>query len=168
MRNREYPEHPLVGVGGVVISNGRALLARRGTEPLRGEWSIPGGLLELGETLADGVARELREETGLKVRVLELIDAFDRIFTEKQDPASPQAATSGDGSRRGPRYHYVLLDFLCETVGGEPRAGSDVLELAFASEDELEGYGLAASTLEVVRRAFAMARARAGRGVTQI
>ncbi len=77
--SREYPERPLVGVGGVVIDNGRALLIRRASEPLRGEWSIPGGMLELGETLEQGVARELLEETGLQVRVLELIEVFDRI-----------------------------------------------------------------------------------------
>src|ERR1700687_2520382 len=110
MHNREYPEHPLVGVGGVVISGDRVLLARRGTEPLRGEWSIPGGLLELGETLTAGVARELREETGLTVRAIELIDAVDRIFPT-------------DGSAK-PKFHYVLLDYLCEVVSGEPKAGS--------------------------------------------
>jgi 8-oxo-dGTP diphosphatase len=146
MHKREYPEHPRVGVGGVVISGDRVLLARRGTEPLRGEWSIPGGLLELGETLAAGVARELREETGLKVRPVELIDAFDRIF-------------SPDGSNR-PKYHYVLLDYLCEVVSGEPKAGSDVTDLAFAREDELPQYALAPITLGVVRKAFAMVRAR--------
>src|ERR1700736_5857431 len=78
--SREYPERPLVGVGGVGIDGGRALLIRRGSEPLRGEWSIPGGTLELGESLERGVARELFEETGLEVRVLELIEVFDRVY----------------------------------------------------------------------------------------
>src|SRR2546422_6737542 len=78
--SREFPERPIVGVGGVVIEDGRALLIRRGSEPLRGEWSIPGGTLELGETLVEGCARELREETGLTVRVLEMIEIFERIF----------------------------------------------------------------------------------------
>src|ERR1700737_1858265 len=77
--SREYPERPLVGIGGVVIEHGRALLIRRGSEPLRGEWSIPGGMLELGETLEEGVVRELLEETGLRVRVLGLIEVFERI-----------------------------------------------------------------------------------------
>ena len=81
--SREYPDRPLVGVGGVVIEDGRALLIRRGTEPLLGEWSIPGGSLELGETLEQGVARELLEETGLEVKVLELIEVFDRIYMEE-------------------------------------------------------------------------------------
>src|SRR5689334_25075705 len=101
--SREYPERPLVGVGGVVIEDGRALLIRRGSEPLLGEWSIPGGMLELGETLEEGVARELLEETGLTVRVIELIEVFDRIYVE-----------STAGAKKGPRFHYVIVDYLCE------------------------------------------------------
>ncbi len=146
MSNREYPETPLVGVGGVVIHSGRALLVRRAAPPLLGEWSIPGGLLEVGETLREGVARELREETGLVVRVVRLIDAFDRIFpADKKQAAKPQ-------------YHYVLLDYLCEVVQGEATAGSDAAEVAWARESELPQYGLAPATLQVVRKAFALAR----------
>src|ERR1700686_316916 len=89
--SREYPERPLVGVGGVVIDNGRALLIRRASEPLRGEWSIPGGMLELGETLEQGVARELLEETGLQVRVLELIE----LCTRRKKKVA--VATTGSG-----------------------------------------------------------------------
>ena len=90
--SREYPERPLVGVGGVVIEAGRALLIRRASEPLRGEWSIPGGMLELGETLQAGVARELLEETGLHVRVLELIEVFERIVYAKNSVAISDTA----------------------------------------------------------------------------
>src|SRR6185437_6607454 len=98
---REYPEHPLVGVGGVVIDKQRALLIRRGNAPLLGQWSIPGGLLEPGETLAQGVARELQEETGLVVEVLDLIEALERI-----DPSVPgEDGVAGDPAR--PRFHYV-------------------------------------------------------------
>ena len=86
---REYPDRPVVGVGGVVVDDGRALLIRRGSEPLRGQWSIPGGMLELGETLQAGVARELREETGLEVRVLDLIEVFDRIYLQERMDGSP-------------------------------------------------------------------------------
>src|SRR4051812_19984136 len=111
MLNREYPDYPLVGVGGVVISDDRVLLARRGTEPLMGEWSIPGGLLELGETMAEAVVRELREETGLTVRVIGLIDAIDRIFHSDAPPADLPAP--GHLVPK-PQYHYVLLDYLCE------------------------------------------------------
>src|SRR5579863_8414137 len=102
--SREFPERPIVGVGGVVIENDRALLIRRGTEPLLGEWSIPGGTLELGETLENGVARELLEETGLTVRVLGLIEVFDRIF-------SAEGNISAEKEVR-PKYHFVIADYL--------------------------------------------------------
>jgi len=152
---REYPDQPLVGVGGVVIDNGRALLIRRGSPPLEGQWSIPGGLLELGETLAQGVARELAEETGLEVNVLELIEAFERIY-----PALPRAdGTPGDAAR--PQYHFVILDYLCEVRGGTLRAGSDALEFAWAREDQLVKFDLTLLATRVLRKAFAMARARA-------
>ncbi len=150
---REYPDRPVVGVGGVVISDGRALLIRRGSEPLKGEWSIPGGTLEIGETLVEGIARELREETGLEVKVLELIEVFERIF--KAEPGTP--APPGRAAR--PQYHFVILDYLCKAVGGEPRPGSDVTDLAFVREDELGRYNLTPAATRVLRKAFAMARA---------
>ncbi len=151
--SREYPERPVVGVGGVIIDRGRAVLIRRGSEPLRGEWSIPGGSLELGETLEEGVARELLEETGLAVRVLELIEVFDRIYVENR--------ASGANYRK-PRFHYVIVDYLCESVSGEPHSGSDVTDLAFAREDELEKFGLTEAATRVLKKAFALHRARAG------
>lgn len=182
---REYPDHPVVGVGGVVISGDRALLIRRGTEPLKGEWSIPGGTLEVGETLAEGVARELREETGLEVRVLDLIEAFERIFPDNAttDPPEPQTraaqnlglASKGQAGasaathpaptkpQKRPRYHFVILDYLCEAVAGVPRAGSDVTDIAAVREDELGRYRLTPAATRVLRKAFAMARARSGK-----
>jgi 8-oxo-dGTP diphosphatase len=144
----------MVGVGGVVVVDGRALLIRRGSEPLRGQWSIPGGSLELGETLEEGVARELLEETGVEVRVAELIEVFDRIYYEND-------GANGEGRGR-PRFHYVIVDFLCERIGGEAAAGSDVTDVAFASEDELEKFGLTETATRVLRKAFAMWRARRG------
>ena len=144
--SREYPERPIVGVGGVVIENGRALLIRRGSEPLRSEWSIPGGTLELGESLQEGVARELSEETGLDVRVLELIEVFDRIFLDEN------AKTSEQGRR--PRFHFVIVDYLCERIGGEARAGSDVTDVAFASEDELTQYHLTETATRVLNKSL--------------
>lgn len=153
LKNREYPDRPVVGVGGVVIRDGRALLIRRGSEPLKGQWSIPGGLLELGETLEEGVRRELREETGLEVRVLELIEVFERIF--------PDPDPTPSGQRPAPRYHFVILDYLCEAPEGEPRAGGDVTQVTFATEAELDQFHLTPTATRVLRKAFAMARQRA-------
>ena len=149
---REYPERPVVGVGGVVIENGRTLLILRGSEPLRGQWSIPGGTLELGESLQAGVARELLEETGLEVRVLDLIEVFDRIFAEAND--------GGGGSPQRPRFHYVIIDYLCERISGEARPGGDVTDVAYAAEEELPKFQLTVAATRVLRRAFAMDRER--------
>lgn len=149
---REYPDRPVVGIGGVVIENGRALLIKRGSEPLLGQWSIPGGTLELGESLQEGVARELLEETGLEVQVLDMIEAFDRIFL---DPAAPDAK---DRSR--PKYHYVIVDYLCERLSGEAQAASDVTDIAFATEEELEKFQMTTTAIRVLHRAFAMDRKR--------
>jgi 8-oxo-dGTP diphosphatase len=145
--SREYPERPMIGVGGVVIYDDRAVLIRRGSEPLRGEWSIPGGSLELGETLEEGVVRELREETGLEVRVAGMIEIFDRIFFAE-----------GAGAKSRPQYHYVIVDYLCERLGGEPIAGGDALDVAYAREEELEGFHLTETALRILRKAFVMYR----------
>jgi len=152
---REYPEQPRVGVGGVVIHEARALLIRRGGPPLQGEWSIPGGMLEVGETLEQGVIRELSEETGLDVSVVQIIEVFERIF-----PAPPGADGSpGDAAR--PQYHFVILDYLCEMRGGTLAAGSDALDFAWAREEELVKFDLTVAATRVLRKAFALARRRA-------
>lgn len=106
---REFPLAPLVGVGAVIVEQGRVLLVRRGAEPLKGQWSLPGGLLELGESLAAGVVREVREETGLIVEPLELVELLDRIQYEAERV----------------RYHYVIVDYLCRVTGGSLQASSD-------------------------------------------
>src|ERR1700719_4956655 len=152
--SREYPERPLVGVGGVVIDNGRALLIRRASEPLRGEWAFPGGMLELGETLEEGVARELLEETGLTVRVIELIEVFDRIYVE--------STAGAEEGKKGPRFHYVIVDYLCERVAGDALAGSDVTDVVFASEEELHKFKLTETATRILKKAFAMDRLRRG------
>lgn len=136
---REYPERPIIGVGGVVISDGRVLLVRRGGPPLQGQWSIPGGILEVGETLIEGVHRELAEETGIDVRVRTLIEVFERI---DRDPAGKA------------QYHFVVLDYLCEVVRGIARAGSDVSEVAWAGFHELEKYSLTEIATRVIQKAF--------------
>jgi ADP-ribose pyrophosphatase YjhB (NUDIX family) len=170
MSTREFPEWPLVGVGGVVIDQGRALLVRRAREPALGEWTIPGGLLEVGETLAAAVERELREETGLIVRVVELIEALERIFSDSEEitPGTNGARVRGSqevtrtlGERLRPRYHYVILDYLCERVSGEPAISAEISDLAFVREEELGSYALTSAATRVLHKAFAMARARA-------
>jgi 8-oxo-dGTP diphosphatase len=123
---------------------------RRGTEPALGEWSIPGGLLEVGETLAEGVVRELREETGLTVRVLELIEVLDRIFWDSLE--------HGSEAEKGPKYHFVIVDFLCEVLAGTPTANEEISELAFVREDELDRYELNSATLRVLQKGFALSR----------
>ena len=135
----------MVGVGGVVISNGRALLIRRKRPPLEGEWSIPGGVLETGEELHEAVRRELAEETGVEVRVGELIEVFERIFRDAEGKAE---------------YHYVILDYLCELTGGAAQAGSDASDVAWARESELAAFQLTETATRVIKRAFAMANGR--------
>ena len=149
---REYPERPIVGVGGVLIEGGKALLIKRGSEPLLGQWSIPGGTLELGETILEGVARELLEETGIAVRVLDLIEVFERI-NPYFPPESRNAASR-------PRFHFVIVDYLCEKISGEAKAGGDAVDVVYVSEEELPKYGLTEAATRVLRKAFAMDRAR--------
>jgi ADP-ribose pyrophosphatase YjhB (NUDIX family) len=134
---RDYPEHPIVGVGAVIVHDGHSLLVRRNTEPLNGEWSVPGGMLELGEKLRDGAAREALEETGLVVEVGEVLDVFDSIFPD------PSGQT---------QYHYVLIDFLCRRLSGEAVAGSDVSEVKWVTVAELDALLLRESIARVVRK----------------
>jgi 8-oxo-dGTP diphosphatase len=153
---REYPEKPIVGIGGVVIEDGRALLIRRGNEPLLGQWSIPGGTLELGETMIEGTARELKEETGLEVNVLELIEVFERINFGR---GADESWTTTE-ERKRPRFHFVIVDYLCERISGTAIAGGDVTDVAWAEEDDLDRFELTATATRVIRKAFSLARLR--------
>ena len=135
---REYPDRPIVGVGGVVVHRNRVLLIRRGHEPLKGEWSIPGGLVELGEELADGVRRELKEETGLEVEPLEVLTVFDRI--------------TRDGDRV--RYHYVIVDYVCRRRGGRLQPDSDVDDARWVRREDLPQYHLTEKATAVALAAF--------------
>lgn len=136
---REYPEMPLVGVGAIIIENGRVLLVKRGHPPLQGEWSIPGGVLEVGETLREAAIREALEETGLTVEPTELLGVYDRVLRD-------------DTGRT--LYHYVLVDFLCHRSGGEAKAADDAADLNWATQSEAANLPLAADTAEVIKKGF--------------
>jgi 8-oxo-dGTP diphosphatase len=136
---RDYPDRPIVGVGAVIVRDGRAVIVRRGGEPLAGEWSVPGGVLELGETLRQGAEREALEETGLNVRAGEVLEVFDSIVP--------------DASGRT-QYHFVLVDFLCKYVSGELRAGGDAADARWIALDDLPGLALRSSIEGVLRKAF--------------
>ena len=143
---RAYPDQPIVGVGAVILHAGRALLVRRNTEPLKGEWSVPGGALELGEKLRNGAAREALEETGLHVEVGQVLDVFDSIFPD------------ADGRTQ---YHYVLIDFLCrplspDTCLTDANPGSDVSEVQWITPADLDRLALRPTIAQVLRQAFAI------------
>ena len=143
---REYSETPLVGVGAVVVDEGRVLLIRRGTEPLKGHWSLPGGLLEVGESLTDGVIREVREETGLIVEPVALVELLDRIHREAGRV----------------RYHYVIADYLCCVVGGQLQAASDADAVRWVERAEWNSHGalvLDPVTVRVIELGWQRARA---------
>ena len=144
---REFPSAPMLAVGAVVVDAGRVLLVRRGTEPLKGEWSLPGGALELGEPLADGLAREVREETGLEVEPVELIELLDRIHRQ-------------DGRVR---FHYVIADYLCRVVGGALRAASDADEVRWVERAEWNSHSalkLDPLTARIIELGWQRARAK--------
>jgi 8-oxo-dGTP diphosphatase len=137
---RAYPDHPIIGVGAVIVDGDRVLLVRRDTAPLKGEWSVPGGMLELGEKLRDGIRREVLEETGLIVEPGEVLDVFDSIFTDNEGRTE---------------YHYVLIDYLCRPISGEAKAGTDVSEVRWVSEAELPAMELRSLTEQVIRKGIA-------------
>jgi ADP-ribose pyrophosphatase YjhB (NUDIX family) len=124
---REYPSAPLIGVGAVTIKDGKILLVKRAFAPGEGKWSIPGGLVELGEKLSDACTRETEEETGLKIQVLELINVFDMIERDEANKV---------------RYHYALVDFLAKPVGGSERPSTEVAEMRWATIDEARSMDL--------------------------
>ncbi len=137
----EYPTAPVVGVGGVVLDGERVVLVRRAHPPRQGEWSLPGGKVELGESLTDAVRREVREETGLEVEVGPLVECFDRVH---RDDAG------------GVRYHFVIADYLCRPIGGTLRPGDDAADAVWASREALAGYAVNAHVAAVVDAAFAL------------
>jgi 8-oxo-dGTP diphosphatase len=137
---RPYPERPVVGVGAVVLDRDRVLLIKRAHEPLKGQWSMPGGGVEVGETLEQAIAREVKEETGLDVTVGPIVDVIDRIDRE------------ADGRVR---HHFVLVDFVCRPVGGVLRGASDADAAEWVRLDEIDRYGVADVTVRVIRKSAA-------------
>ncbi len=134
---REYPDNPVVGVGAVIIKDGRALLVKRGKEPGYGRWSIPGGAVHLGEKLSRAIEREVLEETGLVVKAGEIVKVYEPIIKDKEGKI---------------QYHYVLIDFMCSYVSGEPQPSSDILDAAMASPEELDKYDLPRATHSLIRQ----------------
>jgi len=137
---REFPELPLVGVGAIIIEGDRVLLVRRAHPPLQAQWSIPGGVLEVGEFMRAAAIREVREETGLIVEPGELLGVYERVLRNEAQRV---------------QYHYVLIDFLCRPVGGELCAASDAEEVRWFKREELPPLKLAEDTQDVIRKGFA-------------
>ena len=141
---RDYPAHPLVGVGAIILDANRVVLVRRGHPPALGQWSLPGGIVELGETMGEAIVREVEEEVGLKIEVIQLISVLDWILLDAAGAVE---------------FHYVLMDFLCRSVEGALRAGSDVLSASLVPLEEISRYHLKRETREVIDHAC---RCRAG------
>jgi mutator protein MutT len=135
---KQFPDRPVVGVGGVVLDGSRVLLVKRGQPPLQGEWSLPGGAVELGETLASALVREVREETGIDVRVGPVVEVFERVHRVD------------DGRVE---FHYVVVDYLCAAVGGSLAPGSDAADALWVDVDELAPMRLTATAMQVIAKA---------------
>jgi 8-oxo-dGTP diphosphatase len=140
---RQYPERPIVGVGAVIVDDGKVVLIKRKYEPLKGQWSLPGGMVEIGEALETALAREMLEETGLRVDVGPVIEVFDRIMRDEE---------------RRVRYHFVLIDYLCWPADGSLQAGSDVDVAIWADPATLDAYALTEKATSVIHRALTLAR----------
>jgi 8-oxo-dGTP diphosphatase len=136
---REYPEAPIVGVGAIIIENGRIALVKRGHDPFIGEWSIPGGAVELGETVIEAVRREVLEETTLIVEPIALLNVYDRVILDNDERIL---------------YHYVLIDYLCKRISGDLQAGSDCDRAQWLTAEETNKIPLAIDTAEVIRMGF--------------
>jgi len=136
---RDYPDRPLLGVGAIIVRQEKVLVVRRATSPLKGDWSIPGGLVETGETTREAVVREISEETGLTIEPIELIEVFERILRDRDSRVE---------------YHFVVIDYLCRIVSGDSHPGSDVSEIRWARFDDLEELRITPETRNVIQKAL--------------
>jgi len=137
--DRRYPEHPLLGVGALIFKGGSILMAQRGKAPLMGQWSLPGGLVETGESLENAVRREVLEETGLEVKPLGVLEIFERIIRNVEG---------------GTEYHYVLLDYICRVTGGTLCAGDDACNVQWVERRALKDLHITEGTLAVIEKGF--------------
>ncbi len=137
--NRQYPPRPVLGVGALIFNRDKILLVERGKEPLQGYWSLPGGVLEVGETLEEGIIREVREETGLEVKPVKMLEIFERIIRDAQGVAE---------------YHYVLVDYICRVTGGQLHAADDASRAAWVARRSLPSYQITVGTLPVIEKGF--------------
>ena len=140
---RDYPERPLLGVGAAIVRNEQILVVRRANPPLQGQWSIPGGLVDTGETTKEAVVREIREETSLTIEPIELIEVFERILRDAESRV---------------QYHFVVIDYLCRLLWGEPRPSTDVSEIRWARLEELPMLGITPETTAVIQKALSAAK----------
>jgi ADP-ribose pyrophosphatase YjhB (NUDIX family) len=137
--DRSYPARPLLGVGALIIEGGAILLVKRGKDPLKGLWSLPGGLVETGERLIEAIRREVLEETGLAIEPGEIVEIFERLIADESGRT---------------KHHYVLVDYRCRIAGGVLRAGDDASLVRWVKRDRLGHYPLTAGTLPVIEKAF--------------
>jgi 8-oxo-dGTP diphosphatase len=138
--SRRYPSRPFLGVGALIFEDQKILLVERGKEPLKGYWSIPGGIVETGEKLVEAIRREVAEETGLVIEAYSMFEIFERVIPDAEGQ---------------PEYHYVLIDYLCRRLSGDAVAATDASGVAWVTEQNLHQYRLTEGTLAVIERAFA-------------
>lgn len=142
---RRYPQRPIPAIGAVVVKDADVLLVMRGKDPGYGEWSIPGGAIRVGETLEQAVIRETKEEVGILIEPVGLVEALDRIIHDKRGMIL---------------YHYILLDFLCLYRSGRLKAGSDAIKARWVKGPDIGRYALRGETEDVIRKGLSMAGSR--------
>lgn len=131
----DYPIRPIVGVGAIAVQNGRVLLVKRGVEPGKGLWAIPGGTLKLGETMRECAAREILEETGVTVRIGDCVYVFD--FIERDEAQNI-------------KFHFAVIDFAAEYLSGEPKGGDDALEAGWFAAEDLRHFPVSVNTVRAL------------------